>query len=76
LINALRDEGAAFSTIHKVYILLNACLDYAVNDGKIQKNPCALVSKPGQKTFKKKKKKIRFLTDEEISTFISLATER
>ena len=39
LINKLKDDDYSYSTIHKVYVLLNECLQYAVDTDKLNKNP-------------------------------------
>ena len=67
LINKLKDDDYSYSTIHKVYVLLNECLQYAVDTDKISKNPCKLVKQPPRKMFDTKE--IRWLSEEEIQTF-------
>ena len=67
LINKLKDDDYSYSTIHKVYVLLNECLQYAVDTDKISKNPCKLVKQPPRKMFDTKE--IRWLSEEEIQIF-------
>lgn len=67
LINKLKDDEYSYSTIHKVYVLLNECLQYAVDTDKIIKNPCKLVKQPPRKMFDTKE--IRWLSEEEIQIF-------
>ena len=67
LINKLKDDNYSYSTIHKVYVLLNECLKYAVDTDKLEKNPCRLVKQPPKKMFKKKE--IRWLSEDEIKLF-------
>ena len=55
LINKLKDDDYSYSTIHKVYVLLNECLQYAVDTDKLNKNPCKLVKQPPRKYLKQKK---------------------
>lgn len=67
LINKLKDDGYSYSTIHKAYVLLNECLQYAVDTDKLEKNPCRLVKQPPKKMFEKKE--IRWLSEDEIKLF-------
>ena len=67
LINKLKDDNYSYSTIHKVYVLLNECLQYAVDTDKLDKNPCKLVKQPPKKMFEKKE--IRWLSEDEIKLF-------
>ena len=67
LINKLKDNNYSYSTIHKVYVLLNECLQYAVDTDKLDKNPCRLVKQPPKKMFEKKE--IRWLSEDEIQLF-------
>lgn len=67
LINKMMDENYAYSTIHKAYVLVNECLNYAVIKDYIVKNPCMAVKLPNKENFDKKE--IRFLNDEEIQLF-------
>lgn len=72
LINKLKEDGYSYSTIHKVYVLLNECLQYAVDTDKLIKNPCKLVKQPPKKMFERKE--IRWLSEEEIDIFKKQAT--
>lgn len=67
LINKLKDDNYSYSTIHKAYVLLNECLQYAVDTDKLDKNPCRLVKQPPKKMFEKKE--IRWLSEDEIKLF-------
>ena len=67
LINKLKDNNYSYSTIHKAYVLLNECLQYAVDTDKLEKNPCRLVKQPPKKMFDKKE--IRWLSEDEIKLF-------
>lgn len=71
LINNMCDTHA-YSTIHKVYVLLNECLEFAINKDYITKNPCRQVKMPKKENFAKKE--IRILSDEEIAIFKAAAT--
>lgn len=71
-INQLKKDGYAYSSIHKAYVLLNECLRYAHLNNHISDNPCIRVEQPVKRLFVSKP--IRFLTEEEIKTFISQAT--
>lgn len=57
----------AYSTIHKAYVLLNECLNFAVDKDYIKKNPCKQVKMPKKENFAQKE--IRFLSDDEIQQF-------
>lgn len=74
LINKLKDDDYSYSTIHKVYVLLNECLQYAVDTDKLEKNPCRLVKQPPKKMFDKKE--IRWLSEDEIKLFKEQATAK
>jgi len=67
-------ETHAFSTIHKVYVLLNECLEFAVAKDYIVKNPCKQVKMPKKENFNKKE--IRILSEEEIELFKEMATSQ
>lgn len=60
-------ESHAYSTIHKVYVLLNECLNFAVDKNYIPKNPCRQVKMPKKENFTKKD--IRILSEDEIQRF-------
>lgn len=68
LINKLVENGYSYSTIHKVYNLVNECLRYCVHQEIILKNPCEFVVKPSKKIFSDTKE-IRFFNDDEIERF-------
>lgn len=74
LINKLKDDNYSYSTIHKAYVLLNECLQYAVDTDKLEKNPCRLVKQPPKKMFDKKE--IRWLSEDEIKLFKEQATAK
>ena len=74
LINKLKDNNYSYSTIHKVYVLLNECLQYAVDTDKLDKNPCRLVKQPPKKMFEKKE--IRWLSEDEIKLFKEQAVSK
>lgn len=57
----------AHSTIHKAYVLLNECMNYAVDKDYIIKNPCRQVKVPKKENFEIKG--IRILSEEEIARF-------
>lgn len=59
LINKLVENGYSYSTIHKVYNLVQEI---------ILKNPCEFVVKPSKKIFSDTKE-IRFFNDDEIERF-------
>ena len=73
LITPLCDTHA-YSTIHKVYILLNECMEFAIDKNYLVRNPCRQVKMPKQQNFDKKD--IRILTEEEISSFKETATSQ
>lgn len=64
LINKLITDKYSYSSIHKAFILLKACLSYAILNGKININPCIGVTKPSQNRLPSKE--IRFLSEEEL----------
>jgi site-specific recombinase XerC len=47
LVLALRSKSLSDSTIRSTYTVLRACLDGAVRDGLIARNPAAAVKRPG-----------------------------
>lgn len=63
----------AYSTIHKVYVLLNECMKYALDKDYIVKNPCTRVKMPHKENFKVKE--IRCFTDDEIESFKKAANQ-
>lgn len=65
-------ESHAYSTIHKVYVLLNECMNFAIDKDYITKNPCRQVKVPKKENFDKKE--IRILSEEEIARFKQSAT--
>lgn len=56
----------AYSTIHKAYVLLNECMNFAVGKDYITKNPCKQVKMPKKENFNTKE--IRILSDSEIQS--------
>lgn len=74
LINKLKEDNYSYSSIHKVYVLLNECLQYAVDTDKLTKNPCKLVKQPPKKMFEKKE--IRWLSETEIKIFKNQAVAK
>ncbi len=72
LINKLIDNKYSYSSIHKAYVLLNECMNYAVENKKIAENPCKTVKQPTKANLQTKK--VRFLNEEEIERFIEFAT--
>lgn len=71
VINAMVEENYAYGTIHKVYVLINESMNYALVKDYIQKNPCIAVKLPKKEMFVKKE--IRFFTDDEIVQFKNTA---
>lgn len=67
-------ETHAHSTIHKAYVLLNECLNYAVDKNYLTKNPCRQVKAPKKENFQTKE--IRILSEEEIQQFKEKAAEQ
>lgn len=65
-------ETHAYSTIHKAYVLLNECLNFAIDKDYIVKNPCRQVKTPKKETFDQKE--IRILSEDEIVRFKETAT--
>ena len=65
-------ETHAYSTIHKAYVLLNECLEFAIMKDYILKNPCRQVKMPSKENFESKE--IRILSDDEIVAFKQAAT--
>ncbi len=66
-------ERYAYSTVKKIYELLNASLEYALNLGHISKNPMTLVSMQREASFKKKTKEIVIPTEESVKKFFEAA---
>lgn len=75
LISSLINKKLSYSSIHKAYVLLNECLNYAYRQQIIESNPCAFVEKPAKKGLQEIKD-IRFLDDSEIKRFTDVALER
>lgn len=69
VINKMKEEGYAYSTIKKTYSTLGQALKYAAARGKIDKNPMNDVFLPKRSLFENKK--IRFLSDEERTKLVS-----
>ena len=74
LINEMRDmtcertgEELSWSSIQKAYIYTKACLEYAVKNGVITRNPCANVTLPAKK--QRQQRDIRFFDETEIARF-------
>lgn len=65
-------ETHAYSTIHKAYVLLNECINFAIDKDYLTKNPCRQVKVPKKENFATKE--IRILTEEEITKFKKVAT--
>lgn len=63
------------SSVSKALIHLRDCLNQAVEDEMIQKNPCASIRLPKQ-IAEERKKEIRFFNDEEINAFCTAASEK
>ena len=63
MLTKLRKRGSAHSTVQKAYQAVNACFKYGLNKKTVAVNPCAGVSIPNAKLFKKKG--IQFYTQEE-----------
>ena len=68
VINKMKEEGYAHSTIKKTYSTLGQALKYASQRGKIEKNPMENVFLPKKSLFENKK--IRFLSDEERNKLV------
>lgn len=68
-----RAEHLSYSTVKKVYELLNASFEYAHKSGNLSKNPMILVTMPREATFTKKTKEIVIPTEEEINKFFEIA---
>ena len=73
LINKMVSKGYSYSTIHKAYVLLNECLNKAVDDRIILTNPCRSVIQPSK--TQNTQRNIKFLTDEEIKLFLNEANK-
>lgn len=71
LISRLVKDGRSYSSIHKAFILVKACLNYAILNGKINFNPCEGVVKPSKINLPSKP--IRFLTENELGLLKSQA---
>lgn len=69
VINKMKEEGYAYTTIKKTYSTLGQALKYAAARGKIEKNPMNDVYLPKRSLFENKK--IRFLSDEERNKLVS-----
>ena len=61
-----------YSTVKKIYELMNACLRYAVGAGNLAKNPMAIVSIPREGSFSKTTKEIRIPEPDEFEHFIEI----
>lgn len=71
LVNAMIQKDYSYSTVHKAYVLLNECLNKAVDEGKIITNPCKSVVQPSKSI--NTQKSIKFLNDDEIQIFLAEA---
>ncbi len=74
LINSMIDDGLSYSSIHKVYILINEIFRSGVKNGIIKNNPCEDVIEPKKENLYGKE--IRFFDDSEIERFISQANKK
>ena len=63
MINSLKDNGRAYSTIKKAYDAVNSCFKHGVIQKTVASNPAVGVSVPNRKLFPAKK--IHFYTAEE-----------
>lgn len=54
LINKMQKDGLSYSSIKKAYDGINAVCKYAFDDGKLQRNPVALVKMPSKAESKQK----------------------
>lgn len=68
VVNPMRAQDYAYSTIVKPYNVLNDCLKYAVSVGDLLSNPCTQVVLPKNK--KADAREIRSLRDEEVVAFL------
>jgi len=70
----LSERGYGYSTVKKVYMLLNACFNHAIANGDLQRNPMAPIESPKQKEYKRKE--VNILTDSEIMRFTDEAYKK
>ena len=73
LIDALYNKGLSYSSIKKAFDYLSASLNYAVDSGKLNRNPCRLIKLEARQHSPKE---TRFLDDNEIKAFIEAANSR
>ena len=74
LINNMVDKGYSYSTIKKVYNVINTVLKLALERDYIRKNPCIGIALPKQ--MQRSKSEIVFFSDDEIKKIIKSATEK
>ncbi len=73
LIDALYNKGLSYSSVKKAYDYLSASLNYAVNSGKLNRNPCRLIKLESRQ---RSPKETRFLDDNEIKAFVEATDAR
>lgn len=73
LIDALYDKGLSYSSVKKAFDYLSASLNYAVDSGKLNRNPCRLIKLD---TKQHPPKETRFLDDNEIKAFVEASNAR
>ncbi len=69
--NTLLNEGSKPSTIQSINRFFRSCLNEAVKQDYIIKNPCVYVTLPKDNTLKEDNEKVVFLTKEEQDKFIT-----
>lgn len=65
----------SFSTVKKIFEILNACLRQAVLEGGLVKNPMDAVTRPRESNCAIPTKKMEVFTEEELNKFITTAIE-
>ena len=61
-----KSETMSYSSVKKIYELLNSCFKHAVNSEDLRKNPMNTVTMPKQSNMNVKTKEIQIYTQEEI----------
>lgn len=72
MLNTLKKNGFAYSTVKKAYDAVNECFRTGVIQKTVLFNPALGVSVPAKKTFAKSE--IRYYTDEEVDKLCDVAT--
>lgn len=71
-----KSRSLSYSSIKKIYELLNSCFSYAVISRDIDFNPVLAVTMPKQENIKKETKKMQIYTEDELNRIKATASIR